>query len=84
MRATEIDAVLARKGLPSLEAMEEELNRKEAAMLKRGSIRNTEELRIALNLLNNLESGLTKKQRLKLGTMVAAFEVTAAERGAEE
>lgn len=84
IRAAEIDAVLAQKGLPSLEAMEEELNRKEAAMLRRGSIQNTEEFRIAMNLLNNLESGLTKKQRLKLGSMVAAFEATAAERGAED
>ena len=41
-------------------------------------------LQVGLNLLNNLESGLTKKQRLKLGSMVAAFEATAAERGAEE
>ena len=69
-----IDAALAQKGLPSLEQMEAQLNRAEAKMLKRGTIQTTEEFYIAMNLLDNLESGLTKKQRIKLGAMVGAFE----------
>ncbi len=74
LQAGAIDAALAGKGLPGLEEMEAQLNRAETKMLKRGTIQTTEEFYMAMNLLNNLESDLTKKQRIKLEAMVSAFE----------
>lgn len=74
LQAGAIDSALAQKGLPRLEEMEAQLNRAEDKMLKRGTIQTTEEFYMAMNLLDNLKSGLTKKQRIKLGAMVGAFE----------
>ncbi len=79
LQAGAIDAALAGKGLPGLAEMEAQLNRAEARMLKRGTIQTTEEFYLAMNLLNNLESGLTNKQRVKLEGMVGAFEKKEAE-----
>ena len=78
-QAGAIDSALAGKGLPGLEEMEAQLNRAETKMLKRGTIQTTEEFYLAMNLLNNLESDLTKKQRIKLEAMVGAFEKKVAE-----
>jgi len=74
LKADVVNAALMAKGLPGLEEMVAQLNRKEDKMLRRGAIKDDEEFYLAKELLDNLESGLTKKQRIKLGQMVHAYE----------
>lgn len=73
-KADVVDAALVEKGLPRLEEMRAQMDKSKERMLRRGPIKSDEEFYLAMELLDNLESGLTEAQRTKLGQRVYAYE----------
>ena len=69
-----VDEALKGRNLTPLPQMLIRLKGKQIRVLKRGRIKNDEEYYIVAELLSDLESGLTDKERVELGEVSAAYE----------
>lgn len=69
----ELDRALRAAGLPDFEQMEHALRRKERAILRRGKIRDEEELYIVNEVLAGSDSDLPTKSIAKLGVMITEY-----------
>ena len=71
------DRALAQKGLPGVRKMAAVLGKKHLAILKRGAIKNDEELYIVAEILSDLEFEISESDRGKLGQISYAYETRA-------
>ena len=75
-KAHEVNALLRSKGFPSLMEMDDLMGTLDAQLLKQGSnrISSAEQYDVVKGMLDDLESGLTKNQRIKLGQKLRDYE----------
>jgi len=67
------DTALRERGLPPLDDLIANLNDKSGKLLKKRRLESDEDYYLAMEMLNNLESGLTARQRRALEKKVSAY-----------